>query len=199
MPSAFFWCLIAATIAQRLLELRRSSSNQTHMQRAGFTRVDSDASYALMVIVHCSWFVAMAYEGYFFPTAIPAVVRYTALLVFIGAQGLRLWSIRSLGDQWNTQVMKPLETGTDPGVVRSGPYHYIRHPNYLAVILEFLSLPLVGGAVLTALVWSTLNGAVLAYRIKLEERHLNTRDGYRNAVGQLPRLIPRLFPRTRDR
>ena len=100
--------------------------------------------------------------------------------------------MRALGQQWNTQVMAPIEKRNDPGVVISGPYRYLRHPNYLAVILEFISLPLVGGAVITAMVFSVANALILRHRIALEERYLFSRPGYAKAFSQLPRLFPRI-------
>jgi methyltransferase len=163
------------------------------MRRKGFTRVDMGLSYPLMIAVHVSWFTALVLERFFPVQSIPAAIQWIAVCVFAAAQALRFWAIKSLGYQWNTQVMNPQQAEVDPGIVSAGPYRYIRHPNYLAVILEFLSLPLLGGALVTMLVWSAFNGVVLAHRIKLEEQHLQSRPGYQHSVGQLPRLIPRLY------
>ena len=72
-------------------------------------------------------------------------------------------------------------------------YRFLRHPNYLAVVLEFLALPLAGGAVASAAVLSLLNGAVLFDRIRAEERLLASIPGYEEAFAGRARLIPRLF------
>ena len=192
-PTLLFWLLFTCTALQRLGELRHSARNQAAMREAGFLHVDRGLSYAVMVLVHATWFLAMGAEALLYPKAIPSFAWYTALIAFVSAQGLRVWAIRSLGSQWNTQVMNPDTGESDPGIVSSGPYRHIRHPNYLAVIVEFLSLPLLGGALLTVLIWSAFNGAVLAYRIQLEERHLIKRPGYQESVGRLPRLIPSIF------
>ena len=197
LPSTIFWLLLGITAAQRLHELRRSGLNQARLREVGFARVDSGPSYPLMVAVHASWFVAMIVEALTSPKTVPAPLQYLTMCVFLGAQALRYWAIISLGEQWNTQVMSPKHSEADQGVVSIGPYRFIRHPNYLAVILEFISLPLLGGALITTLIWSAFNGAVLIYRIKLEEAHLIKRPGYEQSVGRLPRLIPSILPRTK--
>jgi methyltransferase len=185
--------LVALTALQRIIELLHSRSNQRSMHGRGFARVDSQASYLCMVIVHATWFVAMISERLLQGRDVPLIIFLIALGAFILAQGLRLWAIRSLGSQWNVQVMTPTAGNPDPGVVASGPYRYIRHPNYLAVILEFLSLPLLLGAPYTALIWSALNAIVLYFRIRAEESHLMQRPDYQHLFHNTPRLIPSLL------
>ena len=190
-----FLVLVFLTIKQRLFELRRSRLNQHALDDTGFSRVDSATSYQLMVSVHTAWFVAMLFEHAVHPRALPSPVILVCLGVFLVAQLLRLAVMRALGQQWNTQVMAPKDTARDPGVVTSGPYRYLRHPNYLAVILEFVSLPLIGGAVVTAVVCSAANWLVLRHRIRAEERHLFSRPGYSEAFSKLPRFIPHIIGR----
>lgn len=109
--------------------------------------------------------------------------------VLAAATGLRWWSISTLGEQWNVRAAVP----DDLEPVTAGPYRWIRHPNYLAVILEFLALPLAGGAWVSAAGLSLLNGAVLADRIRAEEALLARSPRYRAAFARKPRLIPGLF------
>jgi methyltransferase len=82
----------------------------------------------------------------------------------VAAQGLRWWCITTLGRQWNTRVV------VVPGAPRvtGGPYGFIRHPNYVAVVAEGIALPLVHGAWITALVFTVLNAALLRTRITTE-------------------------------
>ncbi len=195
VPPSIFLGLVVVTIGQRLLELRCSRSNQSAMLMRGFQRVDSDLSYVFMVAVHSTWFVAMLLEHVIIARSLPGILSWLALVVFIVAQLLRLWALRSLGSQWNVQVMAPAANGDPLGLVTVGPYRYVRHPNYLAVILEFLALPLVGNAPLTAVVWSSLNGVVLFFRIRHEEKHLEQRPGYEARLSKVPCLIPRLWAR----
>jgi len=112
--------------------------------------------------------------------------RWGWAAVLAGAVALRMWSIRTLGDSWNARAAVPL----DLQPVTDGPYRYIRHPNYLAVILEFAAIPLVAGAWRTAVVLSLLNGAVLVDRISAEERLLGASPAYRAAFAGRARFIP---------
>lgn len=195
VPSAIFLALVAATIVQRVLELLRSRSNQATMRVRGFQRVDSSRSYRYMVAVHTTWFVAMLIEHVFAPRALPPFMPWIALVIFVFAQLLRLWALRSLSTQWNVQIMAPGSNDDRLGLVNIGPYRYVRHPNYLAVILEFAVLPLVGNAPFTTAVMSCLNGVVLFFRIRHEEEHLQKRPGYEERLSKVPCLIPRLWAR----
>ena len=193
LPVVLFPLLVLFTIGQRLLELLRSRHNQATMRTEGFARVDSAWSYLFMVAVHATWFVAMLTEHWLIPSEMPNTVAWLALAVFWCAQMLRVWAIRSLGSQGNVQVMTPAGRESPRDVVADGPYRYVRHPNYLAVMLEFFTLPLVGGAPVTAVAWSFMNGVVLFFRIRDEESHLRQRPGYDTRFAQVPCLIPRLW------
>jgi methyltransferase len=107
-----------------------------------------------------------------------------ALAVALGTQGLRYWAVWTLGDRWNTRVIA--RRGDAP--VTRGPYRYLRHPNYLAVVLELAAVPLIQGCWRTALCFSLGNAILLAVRIPAEERALG--DLYRSAFEGRPRLIP---------
>ena len=77
-------------------------------------------------------------------------------------------------------------------MVSSGVYSYIRHPNYLAVVIELACIPLIHTAWLSALFLSSTNAIVLFFRIREEEKLLFSLPGYREAMGGKPRLIPRV-------
>jgi len=98
-----------------------------------------------------------------------APLWWVSLTVFGAAQGLRYWAITSLGKRWNTRIL------VLPGqpLVKTGPYRFIGHPNYVAVILELAAVPLVFGAWWTAAIVSLLNLALLlGIRIPAEVRAL---------------------------
>jgi methyltransferase len=90
------------------------------------------------------------------------------LAVVLAAQALRWWCIATLGRQWNTRVV----VVPGGGRVTGGPYRYLRHPNYVAVVVEGIALPLVHTAWITALVFTALNAALLRTRITVENRAL---------------------------
>jgi methyltransferase len=107
----------------------------------------------------------------------------------VGATALRWWSIRTLGAAWNVRAVVP----ADLRPVTSGPYRFVRHPNYVAVALEFVALPMAGGAWVSALVLSSLNALVLGDRIREEERLLARVPGYEEAFRGRARFVPWVF------
>ena len=115
------------------------------------------------------------------------VLAAPMLAVTIAAQSLRYWAIRSLGKRWNIRVI------VIPGMplVASGPYRYLRHPNYLAVILEAVSLPLAVNARRTAAAYTLTMAALLVFRIRSEERALADFAHYAERLGETPRFVPR--------
>ncbi|MEO7131934.1 MAG: isoprenylcysteine carboxylmethyltransferase family protein, partial [Dermatophilaceae bacterium] len=90
------------------------------------------------------------------------------LALVLASQGLRWWCIRTLGRQWNTRVI------VVPGrtLVSRGPYRVFRHPNYVAVVVEGVALPLVHSAWITAVVFTLANAALLTLRIRVEDAAL---------------------------
>ena len=110
--------------------------------------------------------------------------RLLLVLLALAAQGLRWWAIASLGERWSTRVIVRPEAVP----VRSGPYRWLRHPNYLAVGLELAAVPLIHGAWLTALCFSVMNAVLLSVRIRAEEAALGPL--WSEAFHALPRFVP---------
>jgi methyltransferase len=172
--------VVAAVGAQRLRELALSRRNERGVRGSRAAA----RSYPLMVAAHAGLctlpLVEVAVRGR----------RGRAPLVWLGVLGaataLRWWSIRTLGGSWNVRATVP----ADLRPVARGPYRFLRHPNYLAVALEFLALPLAGGATWCAVGLSLLDAAVLADRIRQEERLLAAVPGYEEAFRGRARLVP---------
>jgi methyltransferase len=101
-------------------------------------------------------------------------------LLVLGSQALRWWCIATLGRRWNTRVI------VVPGLApeRAGPYLWLRHPNYVAVVVEGAALPLVHAAWITAVAFTALNAALLAVRIRVEEAALATLPSSPHAQAQ---------------
>jgi methyltransferase len=110
-------------------------------------------------------------------------VRWPAAAAFIALQPVRIWIIASLGGRWTTRILVPPERPP----VRTGPYRWMRHPNYALVSAEIALLPLAFGAWTVALVFSVLNGALLAHRIRVENAAWRDFAGNGNFSGELPR------------
>lgn len=120
-----------------------------------------------MVALHVGWLASILFEGRR-PNTLPTSIRTIALGVFVAAQPLRYWAISSLGDRWSTRVLIP----PDEDVVTTGPYRWLDHPNYVAVVGELAAAPLMLGAWRTA-TWATVaNAAVLRMRLRVERRAL---------------------------
>jgi len=161
-------CLVAL---QRLLELAYSRRNERRLRARG--AVERGAGhYPLMVGLHVLWLVSTLAEGLLRGPEIPAWWPLP-LAAFLLVQPLRYWAIVALGTNWNTRVL------VVPGVklVKSGPYRYLPHPNYVVVAVEVLTFPLIFGAWITALVFSVLNATILYVRIRTENRALREHAG----------------------
>ena len=177
--------LVAATGAQRLREVAIS----TRRERGLVGRRAAARSYPLMVVSHVGLFTLPLLETAILRPRRSRTVAAAAITMLVAATALRWWSMHSLGRWWNVKAVVP----DDLEPVQDGPYRYIRHPNYLAVIVEFVAVPMAAGAWRSMLLLSALNSAVLVDRIGDEERLLERNSVYRNSVGRRARFIPGLF------
>jgi methyltransferase len=148
---------------QRLLELRLSRRNERRARAKGAVERGAD-HYRPIVAMHTSWLASTFVEGAlrgpdFWPLP---------LALFLLVQPLRYWAIVSMGENWNTKIL--VVPGAE--LVRRGPYRYLEHPNYVVVVVEILTFPLIFGAWITALVFSILNAVLLYVRIGEENRAL---------------------------
>jgi len=163
----FYLILVLAVGVERLAELRVARRNaQWSHERGG--REYGGGHYPAMVALHtallagCLIEVVLAHRGF-----VPAL-GWPMLVVVVAAQALRWWCIRTLGPQWNTRIL------VVPGLplITAGPYRWLRHPNYVAVIAEGIALPLVHSAWITATVFTAANAILLTARIRTEDAAL---------------------------
>jgi methyltransferase len=150
--------------AQRLAELWLSNRNTRRLLEQGAVEVGR-GHYPLIVAVHIAWLATLWWLAPGRPVIWPLV------MVFALLQLARVWVIRTLGPRWTTRII------VLPGapLVRNGPYRFVNHPNYLIVALEIAVLPLVFGLWSVALIFTLLNAAVLAVRIRAENEALSRR------------------------
>jgi methyltransferase len=153
--------ILAVVTLQRAGELFISSRNTRKLLSRGAVEV-APRHYPLIVAVHTAWLISLWIFGHNQPVSIVALSLYLAL------QGLRFWVMRSLGSRWTTRII------IVPGqpLVSAGPYRWLPHPNYAVVAGEIAVLPLVLGLPVLAAVFTILNAAVLAIRIRAEDRAL---------------------------
>ncbi|GGB93627.1 isoprenylcysteine carboxyl methyltransferase family protein [Cellulomonas carbonis] len=165
------WLLVVvlvATAVERVLELVVSARNA----RWSFARggVESGRGhFPAMVALHTALLVAPLVEVTAADRPFLPWLGWTAVVLVVVSQALRWWCITTLGPRWNTRVI------VVPGLplVSRGPYRLLRHPNYVAVVLEGVALPLVHSAWVTAVAFTVLNAVLLLrFRIPAEERAL---------------------------
>ena len=159
--------LLTIVIAQRLAELVLAKRNyQWAMQHGG--KEYGAEHYWLFIVLHTSWLVSLSFEWLILKPSIPAWWPLLLGLIVV-AQVLRYWTIGTLGRCWNTRIVIFDEMRR----VKTGPYRYLRHPNYAAVVIEIIAIPALVGAWYTALLFSIANAALLLLiRIPAEERAL---------------------------
>jgi methyltransferase len=174
-----FTAVVAAVAFQRLAELRLSNRHEAALRRRG--AVEAGAShYPWMVALHAAFLSAAPLEVWrlqrpFLPTLAAAMA-----ILLVAATALRYWTIRTLGERWTTRVI------CLPGsaAVTGGPFRWLRHPNYLAVLIETFALPLLHTAWLTAAVFLPLNALLLRRRIAVEEEALGENTDYDESFGR---------------
>lgn len=154
--------------AERLAELALTRRNTAWSLARGGVEVGR-RHYPVMVAMHTALFGACLAEVARLDRRFRPHLGWPMVGLVAGTEALRWWAITTLGPRWNTRVI--VIPGLEP--VRGGPYRFLRHPNYVAVVLEVAALPLVHSAWLTAGVFSALNAAVLRVRIRVEDAALD--------------------------
>lgn len=156
------YAVLAVMALQRLGELFLSSRNTRLLKAQG--AVESGAGhYVLIVALHVCWLASVLI---FLPRPTPVLWPLVALLAL--AQAMRLWVVMTLGPFWTTRIISL------PGapLVKTGPYRFLRHPNYWAVTAEIAALPLAFGEVAVAMVFSVINAGLLSWRVREEDAAL---------------------------
>lgn len=168
-PVAYLF-LVALMAMQRLLELVVSRHHELSLRAKGAIE-HGRAHYPAMVALHVAFLIACPIEVWTMRRPFHLWLGVPMVVLLGLAQAVRYWSITTLGERWTVRVFEL------PGaaLVERGPYRLMRHPNYLAVIVEIVALPMAHTAWLTAIVFSVLNAFMLTVRIRSEERALGRR------------------------
>ncbi len=177
--------LIGLVVLERLVELVITERNARRLRARGGFEVGS-AHFLPMALLHTGLLIAAPLEVFRLDRPFLPLLGTVMLVLLAATMALRYWAIISLGDRWTTRVF--VVPGEPP--VAKGPYRWLRHPNYLAVIVEVAALPLVHTAWWTALAFSVGNLLVLRTRIRVEEEALQTHSEYHQTLGDRPRLLP---------
>jgi methyltransferase len=160
---AWFTLLVAAVALERVAELVVSRRNAAWSLRHGGVETGR-RHYPTMVVLHTGLLVGALAEVWLREPPLVPALGWSMLALVVAAQALRWWCIATLGRRWNTRVI------VVPGLplVTTGPYRFLSHPNYVAVVVEGFALPLVHSAWVTAVVFTVCNAALLTVRLQVE-------------------------------
>jgi len=179
-----FWIFLIFVVSQRVLELIVAKKNKEWILSKGGYEVGA-SHYKYFVLLHSFFFISLTIEVIFFTGGV-AEWWVIPLTIFVCTQGIRIWCLRSLGRFWNTRIM--ILPGAN--IVEKGPYRWLRHPNYVIVMVEFLVIPLLFKAYITMVLFSVLNMIILSIRISYEEKALIEATNYSEKFENKPRIIP---------
>ena len=161
------WSLL---IVQRVTELLIARRNAARVRAMG-ARETGAAHYPAIVCLHVAWLFAWPIEAIVQDGAAwhPGLWTYAMATLALLTQALRYWAIASLGVFWNTRIL--VVPGAE--LVARGPYRYLRHPNYVAVIIELSAIPFIFGAWRSALIFGGINlWLLMRVRIPAEQAAL---------------------------
>ncbi len=169
MSEVLFTVLIVVVVLERLVELVVSKRNAAWSFARGGIET-GQRHYLVMVVLHSAFLVGMLVEVWVRQPQFEPALAYPMLVLVLACQGMRYWCIHALGRHWNTRVI------VVPGarLVTTGPYRFLSHPNYVVVVIEGVALPLVGGAWITALVFTVCNAVLLTVRLRVERAALRS-------------------------
>ena len=183
-----FLVLLLAVAALRVFELRISKRHQQRMTSRGAAKI-KDPYFRWMAMFHTLVLIGAAAEVGLLHRPFILALAAPMFVLFLAANVVRWWVIRTLGEHWNVQVVD----STKLGFVASGPFRYVRHPNYAAVFVEMIALPLIHTAWITALVGAVAHVIVLCMRLSVEDPVLLSNPDYAAVMGSKPRFLPGLF------
>jgi methyltransferase len=162
-----YWVLLAVIACERVAELVVSARHAKALPGRGGVEYGF-GHFPVMIALHVALIAGCVLEPLVGHRSFIPGLGFPMLAVTVLANVLRWWCIATLGDRWTARVI------VLPGapLVRSGPYRWFAHPNYVAVIIEGAALPLTGSAWITAAAFTVLNAALLTVRIRCEARAL---------------------------
>jgi methyltransferase len=149
--------LLGFLTIQRAIELVIATRHTRSLLARGAYEVGA-SHYPVMVAMHATWLASLWIFGLGRPLSLPF------LAFFVVLQLGRVWVLATLGERWTTRII--VLPGAAPIV--TGPFRFVRHPNYLVVAFEIPCVPLALGLTWVALVFGIANLAMLAWRIRCE-------------------------------
>lgn len=187
MTFAYISLLVIVGIG-RLAELVISRRNQRQLEKQGVRKIP-EPQFRFLVLLHGSILVCAGLEVLLLHRPLIPALAISMGIVFLLSNALRWWVIWAMAGHWNVEIMD----SSHVGVISSGPFRWVRHPNYTGVILEVFSLPMMHTAWITAIFGTLGYMAILRQRLKLENGALLANPEYRMVMGGKPSFFPRIF------
>jgi methyltransferase len=163
----FYPIFLIASLIEILLETAISMRNSARLIQRGAIEI-SPVIFRLMALLYIWMYVASFCEWFAFRRPLTALWIISFGSLFLAAKLLKYFAVRALGALWTMRVL--IIPGTK--VVATGPYKWMRHPNYVAVLLEIAATTLIGKSFFTFLAVFSLFCIVLIFRIRGEEAAL---------------------------
>jgi methyltransferase len=185
----YYFLFLGLFAVRKVVDQLRSRRNARRLVQQRQHLPDRDQALPWMVITHGAFFVLTPLEIVLLGRRFIPALGIAMIALFVLAALLRWWATALLGRQWTSQVVVP----GDLRPVTTGPYRWVRHPNYLAVSLELLAAGLIYSAYLSTIIVGVLNLYSIIKRIHAEEEVLFQVAAYRSALGNKPRLIPGIY------
>jgi methyltransferase len=162
--------LLALAFLPMLGEANLAARHDRALRHAG-AREPRDDVFRWMQVAYPTAFLIMAFESWIRRSRADAAF-VAGLIIFAAAKGIKYWAIATLGPRWTFRVLVPPASAR----ITTGPYQFMRHPNYLGVMGELVGMALMAQAPLAGSVSVVLFGALIAARIRVEERALGLRQ-----------------------
>jgi methyltransferase len=159
--------VLALAFIPMAFEARLAARHDRALRAAGASEPQDDV-FPVMQVTYPAAFLAMTLEALLRGAPIDSTLA-GGVLVFALAKAVKYWAIATLGPRWTFRVLVP----SDSTLVHTGPYRFMRHPNYLGVMGELVGMSLIAHAVFAGPVAVVLFGAIIAARIRVEERALD--------------------------
>jgi methyltransferase len=174
---------------RKIADQRRSRGNLARLAENHRILSTTDRAYPVFIATHLAFFILTPLEIVMMGRAFWPPLGLSMVALFVAASLLRAWSISLLNRNWSSQVAVP----EDLVPVTEGPYRLVRHPNYLAMSLEFLAMGLMCSAYLSTVFVGVLNAVAVHMRIQAEEAALFQVPAYRAAMQLRARIIPGIY------
>ena len=180
-----YLAVVAAVALLRFAELAISARHRRALAADGAAAV-YEPHFKWMALLHTAILAGAALEVVLLHRPFVPALAMPALALLVVSTWTRWWVIQTLGRHWNVGVMD----STGQGVVDTGPYRWVRHPNYTAVFVELLALPLIHSAWITAVLGTVAHLFVLRARVDAEDRVLLANPDYVARMGPKPSFFP---------